>query len=77
MKLSACIGSWQDELCADLRDDFTAESFEELLETINLGEKINSKYAVVAEWCSDYYWTAESLLQPIYLESANPYGSII
>lgn len=77
MKLSACIGSWKDELCADLSEEFTAESFEELLETINLGEKINSKYDVVAEWCSDYYWTSESLLQPIYLESANPYNSII
>lgn len=73
MKMSTCIGTWQDELCADLRQEISAESFEELLEGINLGEKINSKYNMLQEWVDEYYWTAEVILQPIFKECSNPY----
>ena len=77
MEMSTCIGTWQEALCPDLRQEISVESFEELLEGINLGEKINSKYTLLAEWVEEYYWTAEAILQPVFRECSNPYSLTI
>lgn len=53
MNSTLIIGTWKEDICPEEKIDFSTETFGEMLEKINFGEKNNSKDNPFATWCEE------------------------
>ena len=54
MNSKLSIGTWKEDICPEEKIDFSTESFGEMLEKINFGEKNNIHDNLMPEWCEEY-----------------------
>lgn len=71
MSSNVLMGSWKEDICPEFDVKVSAESFEELLESINFSEKNNNEKQLIKQWCEDYCCELEVLGKEIILEEVN------